>query len=122
MRSLRRSKSIVPYTFVLASASFLAFTMLAPAAGAQEEPLAADVAAARALGQEGVKLADAGNCSEALNKLERAEKMFHAPTTLGRLGECQVMMGKLVEGTENLHRVVLETLSPTAPLVFSQAQ
>ncbi len=122
MRSLRRSKSIVPYTFVLASASFLAFTMLAPAAGAQEEPLAADVAAARALGQEGVKLADAGNCSEALNKLERAEKMFHAPTTLGRLGECQVMMGKLVEGTENLHRVVRETLSPTAPLVFSQAQ
>jgi hypothetical protein len=80
------------------------------------------MSAARALGQDGVKLADAGNCSEAIEKLARAEKIFHAPTTLGRLGECQVQIGKLVEGTENLNRLSRETLGPTAPQAFKDAQ
>jgi hypothetical protein len=88
----------------------------------QEEPSAADMSAARALGQDGVKLADAGNCAEAIEKLARAEKIFHAPTTLGRLGECQVQVGKLVEGTENLNRLSRETLAPTAPQAFKDAQ
>ncbi len=91
-------------------------------ARADEEPSAADVAAARALGQEGVKLADAGNCAEAIDKLSRAEKIFHAPTTLARLGECQVQMGKIVDGTENLNKVVREQLAPNAPPAFAQAQ
>jgi hypothetical protein len=78
--------------------------------------------AARALGQEGVKLADAGNCDEAVDKLARAEKIFHAPTTLARLGECQVQLGKIVEGTENLNRVSRENLAPTAPVAFKEAQ
>lgn len=107
---------------ILAGASFVALTAFAPASFAQEEPNASDVAAARSLGQEGVKLADAGSCSEAIDKLARAEKMFHAPTTLARLGECQVLAGKIVEGTENLNRVVRETLSATAPAAFITAQ
>ncbi|MBX3231545.1 MAG: PEGA domain-containing protein [Labilithrix sp.] len=89
---------------------------------AQEEPSSADVSAARALGQEGVKLADAGNCQDAIEKLARSEKLFHAPTTLARLGECQVQVGKLVEGTENLNKVVRETLAPNAPAAFAAAQ
>jgi hypothetical protein len=89
---------------------------------AQEEPTSGDVAAARSLGQEGVKLADSGNCNEAIDRLARAEKMFHAPTTLGRLGECQVQVGRIVEGTENLNRVVREQLAPGAPAAFSAAQ
>lgn len=108
--------------FVLVGASFAALSAFAPASFAQEEPNASDVAAARSLGQEGVKLADAGSCPEAVDKLARAEKMFHAPTTLGRLGECQVLMGKLVEGTENLNRVVRESLPATAPAAFTAAQ
>jgi hypothetical protein len=80
------------------------------------------MAAARALGQEGVKLADAGNCQDAVDKLGRAEKIFHAPTTLARLGECQVQNGKIVEGTENLNRVSRENLSATAPAAFKDAQ
>jgi hypothetical protein len=91
-------------------------------AWAQEEPSSSDTAAARALGQEGVKLADAGNCQEAVDKLARAEKLFHAPTTLARLGECQVQLGKVVDGTENLNRVVRESLAPGAPAAFVQAQ
>jgi hypothetical protein len=91
-------------------------------ASADEEPSAADMASARALGQDGVKLAESGNCQEAIDKLQRAEKIFHAPTTLGRLGECQVQMGKIVEGTENLNKVVRESLAPGAPAAFVQAQ
>lgn len=91
-------------------------------AGAQEEPSAADVSAARALGQEGVKLADAGNCEEAIDRLSRAEKIFHAPSTQARLGECQVKVGKIVAGTETLNRVVRETLAQNAPQAFKDAQ
>lgn len=116
---LRGSKTQFPF---LAGTSLLAALAFSPVAHAQDEPNAGDVAAARALGQEGVRLADSGNCTEAINKLERSEKMFHAPTTLARLGECQVLAGKLVEGTENLNRVVRESLPATAPLAFAQAQ
>lgn len=114
---MRRKPSLL-----LAGASFVALSAFASASLAQDEPNASDIAAARSLGQEGVKLADAGSCPEAIDKLARAEKMFHAPTTLGRLGECQVLTGKIVEGTENLNRVVRETLSGTAPAAFSAAQ
>jgi hypothetical protein len=81
-----------------------------------------DVAAARGLGTEGTRLADAGDCKNAIPKLEAAEKLFHAPTTLGRLGECQVATGKLVAGTENLNRVVRESLAPNAPAAFVAAK
>ncbi|HEY3593098.1 MAG TPA: hypothetical protein VGL13_04470, partial [Polyangiaceae bacterium] len=89
------------------------------AAGAQDDgDRAADVAAARSLAVEGLRLADAGRCGEAIDKLSRAEKLHHAPIVLARLGECQVTQGKLVDGTENLRRVLREPLpsSPSASL------
>ncbi len=79
-------------------------------------------AAARALGVEGIQLANAGNCEAAVEKLSRAEALYHAPTILGRLGECQVNLGKLVEGTENLNRVVRENLPDDAPRAFVKAR
>jgi hypothetical protein len=85
-------------------------------------PSASDTALARSLGSEGVQLADAGNCAAAIEKLDRAEKLYHAPTILGRLGECQVQVGKIVAGTENLWRVVREQLPPKAPKAFVDAQ
>jgi hypothetical protein len=85
-------------------------------------PSASDTALARTLGSEGVQLADAGNCPAAIEKLERAEKLYHAPTILGRLGECQVSVGKIVAGTETLQRVVRESLPPRAPKAFVDAQ
>ncbi len=87
-----------------------------------DEPSSADVASARSLGQEGVKLADAGNCPDAIDKLARSERLFHAPTTLERLGECQIQVGKIVDGTESLNKVVRESLAPGAPAAFSAAQ
>jgi hypothetical protein len=87
-----------------------------------DEPSAADVAGARVLALEGIKLANAGNCKDAVEKLARAESLHAAPTILGRLGECQVAIGKLVEGTENLRRVVREPLPSGAPPAFARAR
>jgi hypothetical protein len=81
-----------------------------------------DIASARVLGTEGVRLAESGDCSSAVPKLEAAERLYHAPTTLERLGECQVSLGRLVAGTESLNRVVRETLPPGAPQAFMVAQ
>src|SRR6185369_16034100 len=52
--------------------------------------------------------ADAGKCPEAIEKLTRAEALHHAPTILGRLGECQVNVVEVVTSTENLNTVVRE--------------
>jgi hypothetical protein len=81
-----------------------------------------DIASARALGTEGVRLAESGDCTSAIPKLEASEKLHHAPTTLERLGECQVNVGRLVAGTESLNRVVRETLPAGAPAPFLAAQ
>jgi hypothetical protein len=93
------------------------------AAFAQDQaPNASDVALARSLGLEGAQLADAGNCAQAIDKLQRAEALYHAPTILVRLGECQVAVGKIVLGTETLQRVVREVLPAKAPKAFVDAQ
>lgn len=81
-----------------------------------------DIASARALGTEGTRLADTGDCNGAIPKLEAAEKLFHAPTTLERLGECEVSVGRIVAGTESLNRVVREPLAANAPPVFVAAK
>jgi hypothetical protein len=71
---------------------------------------------------EGVHLADSGDCTAAVPKLEAAERLYHAPTTLERLGECQIALGKIVAGTESLNRVVREPLAASAPQAFVTAQ
>lgn len=73
-----------------------------------QEASATETAAARALAVEGLRLSQANNCVEALPKLERAEKLYHAPVVAGRLGECYVAVGRLVEGTEILRKVLRE--------------
>ena len=107
------------WTGVLAA---LAATLGAARPAFAQENQAENVAAARSLGIEGVRLAEAGKCTEAIEKLSRAESLYHAPTILGRLGECQVKVGQIVMGTENLNRVVREQLAPNAPKPFKDAQ
>jgi hypothetical protein len=86
---------------------------------ARAEDDAAETAAARSLAVDGLKLADAGKCADAIDKLSRAEKLHHAPIVLGRLGECQITQGKIVDGTENLRKVLREALpaNPSPALV-----
>jgi hypothetical protein len=87
-----------------------------------QTPSPEDMAAARSLGTSGVQLADKGDCVTAIPKLDAAEKLFHAPTTLERLGECEIKVGHLVAGTEHLNRVVREPLPPNAPPAFLAAR
>jgi hypothetical protein len=95
---------------------------LASVAQAGGDDSSANRAAARELGIQGVLLAEKGKCGDAIEKLERAEKLFHAPTTLERLGECKVEVGRIVDGTEDLQRVVKEDLPPGAPAAFTAAK
>ena len=90
-------------------------------AGAASADDAKDTAAARAFGQEGVQLADQGKCPAAIEKLERAEKLHHAPTTAARLGECEIQVGKVIAGTERLQRLIREGLPPSPPKSFVTA-
>jgi hypothetical protein len=111
--------SLVASVFSLGIVASLA---LASGDALADDPTAADIASARKIGFEGIQLAEKGNCVAAIDKLARAEKLFHAPTTLGRLGECQVLTGKIVEGTENLGRVAREELAANAPAAFVTAR
>ncbi len=73
-----------------------------------EDASATETAAARSLAVEGLKLAQANNCADAVPKLERAEKLYHSVMVASRLGECYVSLGRLVEGTEILRKVLRE--------------
>jgi hypothetical protein len=103
---------------VLGSATFLLFN--APAWA--QEPTAADTAAARDLAIEGMKLADSERCGQAIDKLDRAEKLRHSPIVLGRLGECRIQVGKFVEGIEDLQRLLHESPPPNPPANLSKAR
>ncbi len=124
MKTRRWSRGVraIDRAVALGLAAGLAASAVAPAALAQGQPQAENVAAARTLGIQGIQLADAGNCKDAVEKLARAASLYHAPTILGRLGECQVQVGQVVLGTENLNRVVREQLAASAPKAFRDAQ
>jgi hypothetical protein len=87
-----------------------------------DDPSPEDIAAARMLGVEGVKMAAAGDCKGAIPKLQSAEKLFHAPTTAEWLGECEINVGRVVAGTELLNSLIHEVLAPNAPPAFAAAQ
>src|SRR5688572_7698674 len=100
--------ALLPSAIVTSAIAINAF--FASPVFAQEEVGAAETAAARTLGVEGMKLAQAGQCDEAIVKLERAEKLRHSAIILGRLGECYVTLGRLVEGTEILRKMLREPI------------
>ncbi|HSC88505.1 MAG TPA: hypothetical protein VLC09_14580 [Polyangiaceae bacterium] len=105
----------------LLALAYLAGSLL-PNVAVAAEASAENKAAARELATEGIKLAQAGNCKEALPKLEKAETLYHAVTILTWVGECQIKEGQLVAGTENLNKVSREELPANAPQAFSDAK
>ncbi|HVW27206.1 MAG TPA: hypothetical protein VHC69_17690 [Polyangiaceae bacterium] len=123
-RRLSRGATDIAVSFVLGSCVCLASPGRAFAQSSDAN--AADIAAARTLAVEGVKLAQAGKCDEAVDKLERAEKLHHAPIVLAALGECRVSQGHLVEGTEMLRKVLREPLpehpTPALTKAYEHAQ
>lgn len=116
MRSILRSS--FPIVLLVAAGA-----MTARVANADpNNPTDNDKAAARPLAIEGLRLAQAGNCREAAEQLERAETLVHAPTTAVPLAQCDIQLGKIIAGTELLERVINETLPPNAPPSFAEAK
>lgn len=92
----------------------------APIASALAGP-AEDKATARELAQEGIAAAQGGDCSTAIDRLERAEALFHAPPHLQYLARCYAKLGRLVDAAETYRKLTLETLPPNAPPAFKEA-
>jgi hypothetical protein len=82
---------------------------------------AEDKATARDLAKQGIAAEEAGDCATAIDRLERAEQLFHAPIHVQHLARCYVKVGRLVEATEAYHKLTLEKLPPGAPAVFKEA-
>jgi len=101
------------------------FALFTPAHLRAQEPDAAAEAAvtatARTLAIEGVKLAQSERCPEAIEKLERAEKLHHAAIVLTRLGECYIRTGRLLAGVESLRAVLREALPANPSPALHQA-
>src|SRR5882724_10052435 len=117
--ALRRHRSWSWITALALGGGAVQFGLISNAQA--EEDSAAETAAARTLAVDGLKLAQAGKCDEAIPKLERAEKLHHSAIVLSRLGECEVSEGKLVEGTEMLRKVLREALPPNPSPALSKA-
>ena len=103
---MRRSHRVLGSTLGLFCTALQLCSQVAHA----QDASAAETAAARSLAVDGLKLAQSGNCAEAIGKLERAEKLYHSAVVASRLGECYVSQGRLVEGTEILRKVLREPL------------
>lgn len=111
----RRTITLAPTVAILLQLAHIGVS------SAQEEAGAAETAAARSLAVEGVKLAQAGQCKDAVDKLDRSERLRHSAIVLGHLGECQVALGKWIEGTENLRKLLREPLPPEPSPALEQA-
>ncbi|MEZ4231213.1 MAG: hypothetical protein R3B89_18695 [Polyangiaceae bacterium] len=114
-RRLRGGSWLIPAVVLSAS-------MLGVPAPAHAEPSESELAAARTLGVEGVKLASAGKCSEAIRLLERAAELYAAPTILVPLARCQLEQGELVSAVKVLRKVLDTELPADAPKPFVEAQ
>jgi len=124
---MKSSRHLRPWSWVSVAALVSGVLPLSLARVAHaEEDSATETAAARALAVDGLRLAQAGKCDEAISKLERAEKLHHSLIVLSHLGECEVNQGNLVAGTEMLRKVLREPLpqspSPALSKAYERAQ
>ena len=81
----------------------------------------AERVAARELFHSGDELQRAGRFAEALDKFQRAQQVFRAPTNVLRIAECDAALGRLVESAEAYREVVRTPLPPDAPPAFQSA-
>jgi hypothetical protein len=88
-------------------------------AGAQVSD--AERAGARELFKEGDQLQRAGHFAEALDKFQRAQQVFAAPTNVLRIAECDAALGRLVESAEAYREVLRSPLPAGSPPAFQAA-
>lgn len=110
----------------IAAALFCSIFCALPGRGAQaapaEAPSEASLTAARALGEEGLKLFDAGNYSQALERFEKADAVLHVPTINLYAARCLEKLGRLADALRRYGEVTRAELSGTSPPAFKQAQ
>jgi hypothetical protein len=81
----------------------------------------AERAAARELFKEGDDLQRAGKMAEALDKFQRAQKVYSAPTNELRIAQCQAALGRLAESAESYRTVLRMPLPAGSPPAFQAA-
>ncbi|MFN7147576.1 MAG: tetratricopeptide repeat protein [Myxococcota bacterium] len=101
-----------------AAALILASALLPTSAHAQVDP---KKGSARELTVEGYALLDKKDYAAAVDRFERAEALFHAPTILLGLARAYVGLGKLASAHEMYNRVAHETVAPDASEAFVNA-
>ncbi len=95
--------------------------VLASAGQAQAQVSEAERAAARELFRQGDELQRASRFPEALDRFQRAQQVYAAPTNLLRIAECDAALGRLVESAEAYRAVVRTTLPAGSPPAFQAA-
>ncbi len=103
------------------SLTSLSFVLLCATPEALAQVSDAERAGARELFKEGDQLQRAGHFAEALDKFERAQQVFAAPTNLLRIAECDAALGRLVESAEAYREVLRSPLPAGAPPAFQAA-
>ncbi len=122
-RTFPRSFCIFLSLVPLASFALAPVARAQTANNAQPRPVSdADRAAARELAAQGFQLQQAGSFAEALDRFDRAQAVFSAPTHLLHIAECEAALGKLVEAAETYRTVVQTPLPEKSPNAFVQAQ
>lgn len=80
------------------------------------------VTEAREIALEAGDDVDAGRFQDALDKIAKAEAMYHAPTHVLIRAEALEGLGRLVEALETYENLAAEPLSATAPQAFRDAR
>jgi hypothetical protein len=78
--------------------------------------------AARALGEQGIALYEAGDYPGALAAFERAEALVQVPTLSLRAARCLEKLGRWVEASERYLTTTALTVSPSLPEAYQEAQ
>lgn len=77
--------------------------------------------AAREQFMQGDQLQREGKFAEALEKFQRAQRLFSAPTNLLRVAQCQAALHRLVEATTTYRTLINTPLPAGSPAAFQQA-
>ena len=99
--------------------AWVALALMAPRAAAQTSE--ADKSAARELAKDAAQAFQNGQYQVAVDKFNKADQLFHAPTLVLGLARAYASLGKYVEAKEAYNRVIIEKLPPNASDQFIQA-
>jgi hypothetical protein len=98
-----------------------AVTVLSWSTPAAAQVTESERAAARQLFKEGDELQRVGKFTDALDKFQRAQQVFSAPTNVLRIAECEAALGHLVASAESYRALVRTPLPAGSPPAFQAA-